>query len=119
MSRRERVLAVLKDAERTQVNGGWVCMRTLIDPMVGGNRAGARLHELKDHGYAINGVCIHTDAGTCRQCIRIDKKHPCDCDRCEHYAANALHNDEIPTRLTAWRIAGVPAEQPALPLTVT
>ena len=114
IARRDRVLATLRQARADGIDGGWVCARVLQHWDCGGNRWNARLHELKDHGYAINGVCVHTTDGGCRECIPIEKKQ-CDCARCTAVADRQLANDEPPTRMTAWRL-GDAAEQIALPL---
>lgn len=55
---------------------GWVCGRDLHEPEVGGWRADARLHELRQTGYRL-------------------EKQVCSCGRCQRGTA----------RVYAWRLA--------------
>lgn len=89
-TRRERVLKRLQKAQGGAE--GFVCMRSLTHPTVGGNRAGARLHELREAGVAL------------------ERKFPCDCTDCRYFALQAERRGDPPSRLTAWRLASVTAE---------
>lgn len=84
---------VHKRLQRAQANAeGWCCMRSLTHPTVGGNRAAARLHELREAGVAL------------------ERKFPCDCEQCTYFAAQAERRGDPPARLTAWRLSE-PARQ--------
>lgn len=62
-------------------------MRSLTHPTVGGNRAAARLHELREDG------------------VELDRVFPCQCDQCTYFAAKAEARGDPPARLTAWRLS--------------
>lgn len=69
-------------------NRAWVCMRSLTHPKVGGNRAAARLHELRGKGVAV------------------ERRLPCVCGECRYYTLRARDRGERPAGLSAWRLAG-------------
>lgn len=79
----EKVRDRLEDAD-----GGWVCIRTLWHPQVGGNRAGARVHELREAGVVV-------------------ERRSCECHQCRYHRENAKRRNEPAVYVSAYRI---PAE---------
>lgn len=84
-SRRDRVLGALKRGK--DKGDGWVCARSLIHPQCGGNRASARLHELRKAG------------------VRMESK-TCDCAECRYYNKRAIDRSEQAPYMKAWRLLG-------------
>lgn len=88
-TRRELVLRALQRAQASAEKGsgdGWVCGRSLMHPTVGGNRFGARLHELRERGHGI-------------------ERKVCRCTQCRHFNGKARERGEQPPNIHAWRLA--------------
>lgn len=87
LSRRQRLVLQRLLRGLKESADGWVCARRLQHPAVGGNRWGARVHELRTrHG------------------IGLDKQGCCECADCRYYHAQARSRGEQPTRMSAWRL---------------
>lgn len=82
-TRRERVHHALQKAAAT--GDGWCCGRSLMHPKVGGNRYGARLHELRVAGVEWQS----------RTCI---------CHRCRYANDEARRRGEVPPNVHMYRL---------------
>lgn len=82
VTRRDKVLSALRRG--LGQGDGWVCGRTLAHHKVGGWRYGARLHELRERGHAIQTA-------------------PCRCDRCR-YARDNTPAGQQPSDICKYRL---------------
>lgn len=76
--------------ELVRARGAWVCGRVLHSPEVGGWRADARLHELREAGYPLTA--------------EDGNRRVCPCQTCVDSNRRLRARGDEPVRVYAWRL---------------